>query len=48
MATGSQRLHELGYVEADEAKAMSRLLDGPPPDAHMLTPLVAEIIARKL
>jgi SAM-dependent methyltransferase len=48
MATGSQRLHELGYVEADEAEAMSHLLDDPPPGAHMLTPLVAEIIARKL
>ena len=47
MATGSQRLHELGYVEADEAEAMARLLDDPPPGAHMLTPLVAEIIARK-
>ena len=47
MATGSQRLHELGYIEADEVAAMARLLDDPPPGAHMLTPLVAEIIARK-
>jgi SAM-dependent methyltransferase len=48
MATGSERLHELGYVKADEVEAMSRLLDEPPAGAHMLTPLVAEIIARKL
>ena len=48
MATGSERLHELGYVKADEVEAMSQLLDEPPPGAHMLTPLVAEIIARKL
>ena len=34
--------------KADEVEAMSRLLDDPPPGAHMLTPLVAEIIARKL
>ena len=30
MATGSERLHELGYVKADEVEAMSRLLDEPP------------------
>jgi SAM-dependent methyltransferase len=48
MATGSQRLRDLGYVEADEAEAMSKLLDDPPPGAHMLTPLVAEIIAHKV
>ena len=47
METGARRLHELGYVGADEVEAMARLLDDPPPGAHMLTPLVAEIIARK-
>jgi hypothetical protein len=47
METGARRLHELGYVEASEVEPMSRLLDDPPPGAHMLTPLVAEIIARK-
>lgn len=47
MATGSQRLRELGYIEADEVAAMSRLLDDPPPGSSMLTPLVAEVIARK-
>jgi SAM-dependent methyltransferase len=46
--TGARRLHELGYVEEDEAEAMARLLDDPREGAHMLTPLVAEVIARKL
>lgn len=48
MGTGARRLHELGYVEADEAEAMAGLLDGVPAGTHMLTPLVAEVIARKL
>ena len=34
--------------DAGEAEAMAHLLDDPPAGAHMLTPLVAEIIARKL
>ena len=48
METGANRLHELGYVDAGEARAMALLLDGAPEGAHMLTPLVAEIIARKI
>jgi SAM-dependent methyltransferase len=48
MQTGARRLHELGYVEEAEAAAMARLLDDSSPGAHMLTPLVAEVIARKL
>jgi hypothetical protein len=48
MATGTARLHELGYVEADEVESMSRLLDDSPEGAHMLTPMVAEVIAHKL
>lgn len=48
METGARRLHELGYVDADEAETMARLLDRPADDAHMITPLVAEIIGRKL
>jgi len=48
METGARRLHELGYIEADEVEPMARLLDDPPEGGHMLTPLVAEIIARKL
>jgi SAM-dependent methyltransferase len=48
METGARRLQELGYVDADEAAQMMHLLDDPPPGTHMLTPLVAEVIARKL
>jgi|tagenome__1003787_1003787.scaffolds.fasta_scaffold20751855_2 SAM-dependent methyltransferase len=48
METGARRLNELGYVDADEAEAMARLLHEPPLGAHMVTPLVAEVIARKL
>lgn len=48
METGARRLHELGYVDAVDAEAMARLLDDPPPGTRMLTPLVAEVIARKL
>jgi len=47
METGARRLHELGYVDADEAGAMARLLDDAAAGTHMLTPLVAEVIARK-
>jgi SAM-dependent methyltransferase len=47
METGARRLHELGYIEATEVEAMAVLLDDPPEGAHMLTPLVAEVIARK-
>jgi SAM-dependent methyltransferase len=47
METGARRLHELGYIEAGEVESMAALLDDPPEDAHMLTPIVAEVIARK-
>jgi len=47
MATGAKRLHELGYVDADEAARMAVAMDDDP-DAWMVTPLVTEIIARKL
>jgi SAM-dependent methyltransferase len=47
METGARRLQELGYIEATEVEAMAVLLDDPPEGAHMLTPLVAEVIARK-
>ena len=47
METGARRLRELGYIDAGEVEAMARLLDEPPEGAHMLTPLVAEVIARK-
>lgn len=47
MATNAARLNELGYLEADGVGPMGRLLDHAPPEARMLTPLVAEIIARR-
>ena len=47
METGARRLHELGYIGEDEARMFGDLLDDPDPAAHMLTPLVAEVIARK-
>ena len=46
MATGAKRLHELGYVDADEVGRMAAAMDEDP-DAWMVTPLVTEIIARK-
>jgi SAM-dependent methyltransferase len=48
METGAHRLHELGYVGASEIATMASLLDNPPEGARMITPLVAEIVARKL
>lgn len=47
MATNAFRLHELGYCSREEAETFSTLLDNPPPDARMLTPVVAEVIAVK-
>ncbi len=47
MAVNAARLHELGYAEADEAARFARALDNCPEDTLMITPLVAEIIARK-
>ena len=47
VATNAYRLHELGYCSADEAESFATMLDRLPPDTRMLTPLVAEIIARK-
>ena len=46
MATGAARLHELGYVDSDEAARMAVAMDENP-DAWMVTPLVTEIISRK-
>ncbi len=45
IATGSARLHELGYATAEGAKRFATFLDRLPPDTRMITPLVAEIIA---
>jgi SAM-dependent methyltransferase len=48
MAVNAARLHELGYATAQEAARFARALDGCPDDALMVTPLVAEIIARRI
>jgi hypothetical protein len=47
MASGARRLAELGYVEAEEAEQLAGILDRVPAGTLMMTPLVAEIIARK-
>jgi SAM-dependent methyltransferase len=47
MASNAARLAQLGYVERAEATAMATALDRLPPDTLMITPLVAEVIARK-
>ena len=47
MAVNAERLHQLGYCDGEEAAAFASALDRAPPHARMITPLVAEIIARK-
>jgi len=47
MAANASRLAELGYVRADEAEAMAHALEDVAPGTLMVTPLVAEIVARK-
>jgi SAM-dependent methyltransferase len=47
METNTRRLHELGYLNEAEAAIMAGLLDNPAEGSAMLTPLVAEIIARR-
>jgi SAM-dependent methyltransferase len=47
MASGARRLAELGYVDGDEAERLAGALDLMPPGTLMMTPLVAEIVARK-
>jgi SAM-dependent methyltransferase len=47
MASGAKRLAELGYVDEEEAARLARALEADP-DAWMVTPLVVEIIARRL
>jgi len=46
--TGAGRLNELGYLDDDEARQIATMLDDVPTSARMITPAVAEIIARKL
>jgi SAM-dependent methyltransferase len=47
MKTNSRRLAALGYVDHEEAERLATLLDRSPPGTRMITPLVAEVIARK-
>ena len=47
MAVNAHRLHDLGYIDKDEAERLATALDRVPPGARMITPLVAEVIARK-
>jgi hypothetical protein len=47
MASGARRLAELGYVDGDEAERLAGALHLMPPGTLMMTPLVAEIVARK-
>jgi SAM-dependent methyltransferase len=46
METGARRLHELGYVGEEEALRLGRALDTTQA-RYMVTPLVAEVIARR-
>ena len=47
MASGARRLGDLGYIDAQEAERLAGALDEIPQGTRMITPLVAEIIARK-
>ena len=47
MDVNAHRLHALGYVEAEEARRLSGALDALPEGTLMMTPVVAEVIARK-
>jgi hypothetical protein len=47
MATNAARLCELGYVDAEEAARLATALDRMDDRTLMITPLVAEIIARR-
>jgi SAM-dependent methyltransferase len=47
LATNARRLAELGYVGDEEAERLATVLDRAAPGARMITPLVAEVVARK-
>ena len=47
MAVNARRLEALGYATAEDAARFARALDAAPPGTRMITPLVAEVIARK-
>jgi SAM-dependent methyltransferase len=48
MATNAARLAELDYIEPAEAEHLAGALDRAPPYARQITPLVVEVIARRL
>ena len=47
LLSNAPRLHELGYASAEEAERFATLLERLPQGALMMTPVVAEVIARK-
>ena len=47
MRVNAHRLRDLGYVDAQEAERLAAAIDRAPDHALMITPLVAEVIARK-
>jgi SAM-dependent methyltransferase len=47
MGVNAHRLHELGYIEAEEAERLAGAIDALPEGTLMITPIVAEVIARK-
>lgn len=48
MATNAERLRALGYIDAADAGRFAATLDRADDDARMITPLVVEIIARRI
>lgn len=48
MAVNAGRLHQLGYCSAEEAGRFAAALERAPETSRMITPLVAEVVARKL
>jgi SAM-dependent methyltransferase len=47
MTVNAGRLRDLGYIDAEEAERLATALDRLPEHALTITPLVAEVIARK-
>jgi ubiquinone/menaquinone biosynthesis C-methylase UbiE len=47
MGVNAHRLRDLGYVDAEEAERLAGALDALPETTLMITPIVAEVIARK-
>ena len=47
MSVNAHRLHELSYVDAEEAERLAGAIDTLPEGTLMITPIVAEVIARK-